>query len=70
MSAWDDLALAIPLLAKHSTSPGSPFHCEHDELWVMSDPEKYTPGELEKLDKLGFFVSEDGCFKSYRFGSA
>ena len=69
MSAWDDLQQAIPLLAKHNTG-SDPFHCEHDELWVMSDPSKYTPEELAQLEEWGFFDHGDGGFKSYRFGSA
>ena len=71
-SAWTDLAEAIPLLAKHATG-SFPFHCEHDELTVMSDPEQYTPEELARLDELGFFVDDEYggiCFKSFRYGSA
>lgn len=67
--AWRDLAKAIPLLARHQTGP-SPLHCEHDELFVMSKAEEYTPEELARLDEWGFFVNGDGGFSSFRFGSA
>lgn len=68
--AWTDLSKAIELLARHKTNSVSPFHCEHDELYVMSDPEKYTSEELTELDELGFFVNSDDGFSSFRFGSA
>lgn len=70
-NAWADLQEALTLLAKHKTNDVSPFHCEHDTLWVMSDPAAYTDAEIERLDQLGFFADdEDACFKSFRFGSA
>lgn len=65
---WEDLIVGLSILRRHQTGP-FPTHCEHDELWVMSDPTKYSGEELAELDKLGFFVSDDG-FKSYQFGSA
>ena len=68
--AWQDLIEAIELLSQHPTSSVSPFHCEHDELWVMADPEEFTAEELERLDHLGFFTDGEGGFKSYRYGSA
>lgn len=69
--AWGDLKRGLELLEKHETTGCSPFHREHDELWVMSDPSKYTAEELAELDELGFRADEDyGCFKSFRFGSA
>lgn len=67
--AWADLPKAIEMLSWHKTGP-YPFHCEHDELFVMSDPEAYSPEELEKLEALGFFVNDLGNFSSYRYGSA
>lgn len=67
--AWADLPQAIELLSKHKTGP-YPFHCEHDELFVMSNPAAYTAEELAELDALGFFVNEDGGFSSFRYGSA
>ncbi len=67
--AWANLKTAIELLSKHPSDTVSPFHCEHDELWVMSDAEAFTPEEIAQLDELGFFV-DDGGFKSFRYGSA
>ncbi|WP_016888284.1 hypothetical protein [Mycobacteroides abscessus] len=67
--AWADLPQAIELLSKHKTGP-YPFHCEHDELFVMSNPAAYTAEELAELDALGFLVNEDGGFSSFRYGSA
>ncbi len=68
--AWADLPRAIEMLSWHKTNPISPFHCEHDELFVMSDPAAYAPEELAELDELGFFVNSDGGFSSFRYGSA
>ena len=68
--AWDDLPRAIELLSKHRYGD-YPFHCEHDVLYVMSNPELYATEELEELDGLGFFPGDGGDrFISYRFGSA
>jgi hypothetical protein len=46
-----------------------PTHCEHDELIVCVDPSVVSAEDIQKLDELGFFVSEDS-FKSFRYGSA
>jgi hypothetical protein len=67
--AWADLPRAIEMLSWHRTS-SFPFHCEHDELFVMSDSDAYAPEELTELDELGFFVNDDGGFSSFRYGSA
>ncbi|NEW49369.1 hypothetical protein GV792_04835 [Nocardia cyriacigeorgica] len=70
-AAWTELIVALALLAKHQANEISPFHCEHDTLTVMADPEKFTPEELTQLDEWGFFPDEDGeCFTSFRYGSA
>lgn len=67
---WSELLTAIAKLSWHKTGE-SPFHCEHDVLYVMSDPSKYSEEELAIFDYLGFFPSEENdCFMSYRFGSA
>lgn len=69
--AWDDLIEGLTLLKPYRTDDFSPLHCEHDELWVMADPNKVAPEILVKLDELGFFVDDESDgFKSYRFGSA
>ncbi|GAA2623798.1 hypothetical protein GCM10010399_63850 [Dactylosporangium fulvum] len=68
--AWSDLIEGLTLLAKHHTSDISPLHCEHDTLNVMADDEAFTGEEIARLDHLGFSVSSEGGFYSFRFGSA
>ncbi len=65
----EDLIKALQILARYD-NPSRPTHCEHDELFIMVDPDIVNPGDKAKLDALGFFATGDGCFKSYRFGSA
>jgi hypothetical protein len=65
-----DLIKALQIFLKYG-DPGWPTHCEHDELWICGiDPEDVSKEDVEKLDELGFFISSDDCFKSFRFGSA
>ena len=66
---WENLIKALQLLGKHEDGP-YPFHCEHDELFVMSDPKNFTAEELAELDGLGFFPNDVGTFSSFRYGSA
>ena len=47
-----------------------PTHCEHDVLTVCVDPSIVSKDDIKRLDDLGFFVSEEGCFKSFEYGSA
>ena len=68
--AWADLAEAITILGQHPTDPVSPLHCEHDRLNVLADDKAFTSAELARLAGLGFHVSAEGGFHSYRFGSA
>jgi hypothetical protein len=68
--AWKDLIDGLMLLSKGRTDDISPFHCEHDTLMVLADPEKFTEAELAELDAWGFHPDGDGGFYSYRFGSA
>ena len=65
---WANLIRAVELLSKHQTGP-FPFHCEHDELFVMSDPSAYAPEELAELEELGFHAGEEH-FTSFLYGSA
>ena len=65
----DDLIEALTILRKYA-NPVCPTHCEHDEMFVMVDPGVVSDEDKRQLDGLGFFASEDECFKSYRFGSA
>ena len=68
---WRNLLDALTLLAQHQNNEVSPFHCEHDELTVMADPQKFTSRELGQLDEWGFFPTSDGdAFRSFRYGSA
>jgi hypothetical protein len=68
--AWADLLEGLTLLALHPTSDTSPFHCEHDTLYVTADDTKFTDTELDRLAHLGFDVNREGGFTSHRFGSA
>lgn len=67
--AWADLLEALTLMARHHTDPVSPFHCQHDQLNVLADPDAFTEAEIARLDELGFHV-DDGAFYSFRYGSA
>lgn len=69
MEEWDNLIKALTLLRKGASGP-YPTHCEHDELWVLADEEKFSVEEIAQLDEWGFFVDDEGGFRSYRFGSA
>ena len=70
--AWADLIEALQLLSTGRSNNIAPFHCEHDTLLVMADPEKFTEAQKARLDELGFFEGEEleGCFTSFRYGSA
>lgn len=47
-----------------------PTHCEHDVLKVCVDPSVVSQEDKDALEKLGFFVSDDDSFISYKYGSA
>ena len=66
-----DLIEALTIFLKYG-NPRYPTHCEHDVLSIMEiDPNAVTADDRDKLNDLGFFVSEaDGCFQSFRYGSA
>jgi len=68
-----DLIEALTIFQKYE-NPKYPTHCEHDELIMCGDyhPDKMSADDVKRLDELGFFWSdsEDGYFKSFRFGSA
>ena len=69
----DKLIEALQIFLKYG-NPSWPTHCEHDVMWVCYDSEdrdKMSKEDLEKLDRLGFFFSEDvDSFQSFKFGSA
>jgi hypothetical protein len=70
--AWADLIEALQILSTGRANSYSVFHCEHDTLLAMADPDKFTGEQKARLDELGFFVGEEfeGCFTSFRYGSA
>ena len=71
----DKLIEALQIFLKYG-NPRYPTHCEYQALYVLIDPSKISSEDIEKLDKLGFFVSYfttdngRGCFCSFRYGSA
>jgi len=71
--ALTELIEALQILNKYG-NPEYPTHCEHDVLTICGiEPSTVSKEDKKKLDKLGFFISdEDGeeCFQSFRYGSA
>lgn len=65
----EDLIKALTIFLKYD-NPYAPTHCEHDELFVMIDPEKVSDEDRAELEELGFKPHENECFHSFRFGSA
>ena len=70
----DKLIEALQIFLKYG-NPGYPTHCEHDILLIMDiNPEDVSSEDTAKLDELGFFISTeyncDGCFASFKYGSA
>lgn len=69
--AWRDMINGLTMLARAESNDTRPFHCEHDTLTVMADPDQFTQEELIQLSEWGFEAGpDDGTFTSYRFGSA
>jgi len=65
----EDLIMALQILLKYG-NPSHPTHCEHDEMTICGiDPTKVSSEDIVELDRLGFFVSDEECFKSFKFGS-
>ena len=65
----EELIRALQLFAKYG-NPIYPTHCEHDVLYVLIEPRLVSDEDKEKLREMGFLVDKDGCFLSYRYGSA
>jgi hypothetical protein len=65
----DKLIEALQIFLRYG-NPSYPTHCEHDELYIMIDPDVVSAEDKVKLDELGFSATGDNCFRSYRFGSA
>lgn len=65
-----DLIEALSIFLKYGDIK-YPTHCEHDELHVNVNPTVVSKNDIEKLDKLGFSVTNDwgeDHFKSFDFG--
>ena len=66
----DDLIKALQIIRKYTDDIRNPTNCAHDTLYLCVDPGLIPDKEIQILDDLGFFVSEENeCFISYRFGS-
>lgn len=65
-----DLIEALQIFLKYADSY-NPTHCEHDTLLICDiEPSHVSKEDKERLDELGFFVSEEHSgFISFRFGS-
>lgn len=68
-----DLVEALQILLKYG-DPRNPTHCEHDVLMVVGiDPADVSDEDKDRLDALGFFISDEygePMFQSFRYGSA
>jgi hypothetical protein len=71
----EDLIKALQILLKYG-NPDNPTNCVHDELWICGiNPDIVSDDDIQKLDELGFFVSnefgeDNKQFKNYKYGSA
>lgn len=68
----DDLIEALTIFRKYK-NVARPTHCEHDVLMIMAVTQDEVSAEDQKrLGELGFLWSayDDGCWQSFRFGSA
>lgn len=65
----EKLIEALTILFKYG-NPDYPTHCEHDELFVDIDPESVSEEDIDKLETLHFYPSDDyDGFASAYFGS-
>lgn len=67
----EKLIQALQIFLKYKNEAW-PTHCEHDILMIMAvSQEEVSSEDTDKLDKLGFFWSEEyDCWASFRYGSA
>lgn len=66
-----DLIEALTLLQKYQKDTHNPTHCEHDQLTVVGiDNAAMTAEDKLRLKDLGFWPDDEGCYSSFRFGSA
>lgn len=70
-ATMDQLIEALTIFRKYG-NPAYPTNCSHDVLVICGiEPDLVSKEDTEKLDELGFFVSEEfEAFTSFRFGSA
>lgn len=66
---WRDLLDALTLLCRGRMDDKVPLHCSHECLFVRSDADSFTTGELGQLKDWGFMPDEPGWFYSNRYGS-
>ena len=66
-----DLIEALQIFQKYADLR-YPINCEHDELNIVGiEKEAVSEEDQKRLEDLDFFWSEhNGCFISFRFGSA
>lgn len=69
----EKLIEALQIFLKYG-NPDYPTHCEHDVMYIVGiDPDDVSDEDKEKLDELGFFISDESGengFQSFRYGSA
>ena len=67
----ENLIAALNIFLKYGNS-AYPTNCSHDVLAIMNiEEDDVSDEDKAKLDKLGFFWSnDDECFISFYFGSA
>lgn len=67
----EQLIQALQIFLKYG-NPKYPTHCEHDELRICGiEPSDVSVEDIARLNELGFFIEEgEGCFMSFRYGSA
>lgn len=59
---------AMNIFSKY-TNKEHVFHCEHDSMYVCIDADLVSEEDKALLDELGFFVSGENIFLSYKYGS-
>lgn len=65
----ENLIKALQIFLKYG-NPDNPTYCEHDILFVATDPDLVSDEDKKKLDDLGFFESDCGeGYNSYKYGS-
>lgn len=71
----DGLIEALTIFRKYKNER-RPTHCEHDTLMIMGvTKDEVSEEDQKRLDELGFIWSDsdgysEGCWQSFRYGSA